>query len=135
MPEWRSTASVRRNTDLTSRGFKSLLWHNKKKVIKILIKIEDEVEIKRITTERKIVSEGSGESKTEREAEFLTFHMKGETIALAIKNEMFEHPLINLKDTGLKVKARITLKFSNPQTSIEDFVENIEIEEDEEEDE
>lgn len=77
-----------------------------------------------------MVSEGSGETKVENEKEFLTFYMKGETISIAIKNELLSHPLINLKDTGLKVKARITLKFSNPQTSIEDFG----IDEDEEED-
>lgn len=56
--------------------------------------------------------------------------MKGETISIAIKNEMFEHPLLKLKNTGLKVKARISLKFSNPQTSIAEFG----IDEEEEED-
>ena len=41
-----------------------------------MIKIQEDVEIKEIQTQKKIVSEGSGENKLEREAEFLIFKLK-----------------------------------------------------------
>jgi len=86
-----------------------------------MIEISEDVEIKQIDTQKKIVSEGSGDNKTEREAEFLIFKLRGKTIALNIKGESFEHPLLKLRENGLRVEANITLKISNPQKSLLEF--------------
>ena len=78
-----------------------------------MIKIEDEVEVEVIKTEKKIVKK--------EEVEYLVFTLKGAKVGLSIKDLIEDHPLLELKNSGLGVKAQVSIKISNPQTKIDNF--------------
>jgi len=78
-----------------------------------MIRISDEVEIDSIKTEKKIVKK--------EEVEYLNFHFQGKMISLGVKDLIEDHPLLELRHTGLQVKAQIVIEITNPQKSIEDF--------------
>lgn len=78
-----------------------------------MIKIEDEVEVEVIKTEKKIVKK--------EEVEYLVFTLKGAKVALSIKDLIESHPLLELQHSGLGVKAQVSIKITNPQTQIDKF--------------
>ena len=89
-------------------------------MIKILIEIQEDVEITQIKTIRKKIKE----DKIEREVELLVFTLKGDNLGLTIQQEAINHPLRDLRHNGLSVEANISIVISNPQKSIVEFAED-----------
>lgn len=86
-----------------------------------MIEIKDEVEIEKIKTEKRIKKEGKGKNKIEIEVEYLEFILKGEKLSLGIKDLIEYHPLLKLQNSGLKVKAQVSLLISDPQKKLDEF--------------
>ena len=84
-----------------------------------MIEIQEDVEITQIKTIRKKVKE----DKIEREVELLVFTLKGDNLGLTIQQEAIDHPLRDLRNTGLSIEANITIVITNPQKSIAEFTE------------